>query len=170
MANGGTRQLFVDVVLLPFGGPGSVDVYLWPPGAAGGQGGEYGYFQAAGSDYADSISTPGPLPIITDPALSYTNSPDYVSGTTRLNFGQGEFRKTFVVTVNNDSMVEFNEDVLVHLKGVNGSPRVGPNPFANVTILFDDQPAGALDREKDLIEQIEDSGIEVLLVALLLAL
>src|SRR5205085_10504991 len=52
LAVGGTRQLYVDVVLMPNGGPGQVDVFLWPP--SGGLGGEYGYFQQAGSDYADA--------------------------------------------------------------------------------------------------------------------
>ena len=74
------------IAVIPLAAVAAIALVAIGAGAAGGQGGEYGYFQAAGSDYADSLTTPGPLPIITDPALTYTKSPDYVSGTTRLNF------------------------------------------------------------------------------------
>src|SRR5439155_16865536 len=53
----------------------------------------------------------------------------------------------FVINILNDPLVEFNEDFLVHLRRIPNNPPPGPNPIANVTILYNQQPAGALDRE-----------------------
>lgn len=137
------RRIYVDVIL-PTGQGGCVQAWLF-------SGGEYGYLAAAGSDYAEGAPFVGALPIITDPAVTYPPFQDYVPYTTNLTFGQGEFRKRFVVTITNDPLVEFNEDFIVHLRRCTpNDPPLGPNPFANVTILFDEQPTGALDREWNL--------------------
>jgi uncharacterized repeat protein (TIGR01451 family)/uncharacterized delta-60 repeat protein len=63
--------------------------------------------------------------------------------------------KTISITISNDTRVEFNEDLLVQLY-FNGSPpanlpaqtdrALGNIQTCVVTILFDDQPAGAVDR------------------------
>lgn len=79
-----------------------------------------------------------------------TPNSDYVSETGTLTWGQDDFNpKTITITVNNDSLPEFNEDLLLQLH----NPSIGHVGFiknANLTILFDDQPAGALDRTHNI--------------------
>jgi len=147
---GQTRNLYIDVMLLPRGGPGTVQVFVFPQNGV--FGGEYGYPAAAGSDYADALAPNdvGPLPIITDPSLTYSYFPDYLVYTTNITFAANQFRRRFILTVKTDPLVEFNEDLLVHLFPLNGEPPLGFNSFANVSILYNDQPAGALDREWNL--------------------
>jgi len=49
--------------------------------------------------------------------------------------------RTFYVTNINDSFVEFNEICVVELIDSRGAS-IGPNFFANVTILYEEQPPG----------------------------
>ncbi len=92
-----------------------------------------------GSDYAKP-DTANP------PALDFTS----VTGT--LNFGIGQLTATFNVPINNDGIVEFNEDMELQLFNASPAPPnapyslVGDNGIATLTILFNDQPAGAVDR------------------------
>ena len=152
-------------VLLPLGGPSSVRVTtfnhvrglgLWginnfPFGNLVGSSLSLGgsYTVDAGSDFAsDPVGGSEILanPIYTDPALStITNLSDYVARSFVLTMG---CRSEFTIAIENDSAVEFNEDIIVFLTAIGGNPPV--NPYAaicNVSILYKDQPAGAVDRE-----------------------
>src|SRR5262249_22156209 len=105
----------------------------------------------AGSDFAAS-PVGGfeilPNPLFTDSSLTtITNVQDYVARDVVLDFANTCRREAQIIIFNDDD-VEFNEDIVVELIPIPGNPPV--NPFAdlcNVTILTDDQPAGALDRE-----------------------
>jgi len=106
----------------------------------------------AGSDYALADAPrdyPGTLS--TDDLgqiRRITNSLDYISQTVTLTFAAGQSRQSVTLTVTNDNEVEFNEDIRVRLNSLgDNEPPLGANSTANVTILFEDQPAGALDRE-----------------------
>jgi len=151
-----TRTATMTVIRGP-GTGGSVDVQIGGFFLAGAQIGPLGLGASidwevmAGSDLA---VTPTPFqvwpnPNFTDASLSViTNYPDYEFRSFRLNFPQNACRLNVQVVITNDSEVEFNEDIICQLFPVGGQPTV--NPYAqqaNLTILFDDQPAGALDRE-----------------------
>jgi len=113
----------------------------------------------AGSDYAtpenpfyfsqqwDGSNPPTQIP---------RNIGDFTPVTGTLTWGATDGQdKTISITISNDTLVEFNEDLLVQLF-FNGSPPQNPPPQTdrtlgfiqncNLTILFDDQPAGAVDR------------------------
>src|SRR5262249_2974012 len=87
--------------------------------------------------------------IFTDPALgTNTDFPDYGAFSIVVPFAANQCRATVTINVANDSVVEFNEDIIAFLEHIPGELPVNPEgSMANVTILFDDQPAGALDRE-----------------------
>lgn len=101
-------------------------------------------------------------PAYTDPALSQiTNYTDYFSTNTVLQFADDECRKTLTLYITNDATVEFNEDIVLRLVGIRGE-MFQPNPWmaqATLTIMFHDEPAGALDREwnPDNISQTDPS-------------
>ncbi|MCL5097165.1 MAG: hypothetical protein M1608_06505 [Candidatus Omnitrophica bacterium] len=84
-----------------------------------------------GSDYAK-------------PDLDFTN----VSGT--FSWGQDDYTpRNILLPIIPDSTVEFNEDIFVRiflLPGDTATP-IGPVHISPCTILFNDQPAGALDRD-----------------------
>src|SRR5439155_24411990 len=89
-----------------------------------------------------------PNPPFTDPTLSpIINFSDYWPTQANLTFGLGECRKSVTLYVTNDNAVEFDEEFLISLSG--GSAALGPNSVGTVTIMYDDAPAGALDREWD---------------------
>ena len=81
-----------------------------------------------------------------------TPNVDYTSVTGTLAWGDGDYTtKYFSVPIFQDGIVEFDEDMLLQL--FNPQPNPGPPPsyvgdvgVANLTILFNDQPAGAVDR------------------------
>ena len=77
---------------------------------------------------------------------------DFATPPDRLNFGPGVTVATLTLTILDDSLVEFNEDIMLELWYPGGPGWLVPNPQAldcNVTILFDEQPPGALDRTWD---------------------
>ncbi len=99
---------------------------------------------------ADTLNT-FPLQAGSDYATPNT---DYTSVSGTLSWAMGDFStKTFAIPITNDSLVEFNEDMQVQLNNPQ-TPRTDSDPGnylgavsnATVTILFDDQPAGAADR------------------------
>lgn len=155
---GGYRLINIDVVLFP-PGSGSVRVRTSdrPAGAV-----LIGLLNfQAGSDNAEDPGGPGfdvwPNPVYTDPALTtITNYADYISTNLILSFST-ECRKRVTLLVTNDPTVEFNEDIVVWLEPLDQQPPTGLNDICYVTIVYDDQPAGAVDREwnPDSVEKSE---------------
>ncbi len=94
----------------------------------------------AGSEYA----TPD------KPSRKYGPNADFTSVSGTLDFGATEFDKWIDIPINDDTRVEFNEDLLVQLYFPDPPPTdkwLGNVRTCVLTILFDDQPAGALDRD-----------------------
>lgn len=96
----------------------------------------------AGSEYAT------PAENLT--AIPEGNSPDFSGANGELNWGQNDFvPKAITLTITNDNLVEFNEDLIVQLfieDPTTSDPRViGEADTARLTVLYDDYPAGALD-------------------------
>jgi hypothetical protein len=101
-------------------------------------------------------------PAFTDPALTrITNYTDYFATNLVLTFADDECRKTVTLYVTNDATVEFDEDIVLVLEYIDGE-EFSYNPWmwqSTVTIVYHDQPAGALDREwnPDNISQTDPS-------------
>jgi uncharacterized delta-60 repeat protein len=138
----------------------TVDVDVLLPSASGGRvrivagGSEWrgtprAYFPKTGSDYVNSVASIfQPQPDFTDGTPPVFDPQDFTAFSQDLTFGAGQFRQTVTITITNDPAVEFNEDISVQLEWLGGNePPVGQVSSALITILFDDQPAGALDRE-----------------------
>ena len=90
----------------------------------------YNFFPLqAGSDYA-------------------TPTNDFASVTGTLTFPKGETIEPLTIPIVEDSLVEFNEDMRLEIYWTksNSDPTVGEINYATLTILGDDQPAGAVDR------------------------
>ena len=149
-------------VLLPGGGPGTVRVHLtsgyrYNLGQSNDPGNDPSAFAntglplEAGSDYADEAPHTYPNTLRTDGSDPIFNGQDFTSqppgNSFDLTFASNETVRFVYITCTNDSVVEFNEDIHVLLEPLSQQPGIGPNPMATVTILFDDQPAGAADRE-----------------------
>ena len=158
--NAGTVN--IDIIFPP-GGPAQVDLDLSQL--------TYGFVVNAGSDTADVFD--GAIsPILIAPNPPYTDgSPDLFTtpdvdvsqvvpvnagraivdlggGNYRLTFGDRQRRFVVRIPVIDDDLVEFNEDMRMVLRGVDGQPAPNPNhQFAFFTILYDDQPTGAADRD-----------------------
>jgi uncharacterized delta-60 repeat protein/uncharacterized repeat protein (TIGR01451 family) len=110
-------------------------------------GGAYGFRLSAGSDYADTGNFLFPNTPLTDGSLPITNFMDLAVFSQRLDFPAGVKRVRTRIPINDDNIVEFNEDFLVYLSNPSGGAISPGGASANVTILYDEQPAGALDRE-----------------------
>lgn len=138
-------------------GAGSVDVDILNVGFTAGTvwvswtgvNGKGAYAPLPGSDYADPTGSAYPVPPFTDGTTGLPNPPDF-SPTNRMlvTFALNEGRRSVSIPILNDGIPEFNEDILIFLDrpGI-ADPPIGANRSARVTILYDDQPAGALDRE-----------------------
>lgn len=106
------------------------------------------YFPSIGSDYATEtmqIFTPDPL--FTDGTTNRATAQDFMAFTTNVTINAGQRRTRITIPIFNDNEVEFNEDIHVRLEGINQQPPIGPITEAFITILDDDQPTGALDRD-----------------------
>ena len=96
-----------------------------------------------GSDYATPANSIPPS----------AQTPDFFSQDGTVTWGGNDgLSKPITITITNDDLVEFNEDIVIRLgnithqnNGVNGGV-IGWVNTATLTILFDDQPAGAVDR------------------------
>jgi len=159
---GGYREFNIQV-LNPTGEAGSVRLrtkqYDPSPASFAIDSGRFGFLRSvlqAGSDFAEApfpYVFQGievfPQPNFTDPALTtITNVSDYFATNVVLTFAQDECRKNVTLILTNDPTVEFNEDIILILTRVPNNR--GVNSFgsiASVTIVQNDQPAGALDRE-----------------------
>lgn len=104
-----------------------------------------GFQLQAGSDYAtpDPV-TAGPIGIF----------PDFQPVQGELTWGTGDFNpKPITIPIYNDTVPEFNEDLLVNIypvPGASDNATVGNVSQATVTILYDDYPAGGLDDSHNL--------------------
>ncbi len=95
-----------------------------------------------GSDYATPIAVP-PDPVVFPPSSQpgdFTN----ISGT--VNIGARQVFAAISIPIVDDTIVEFNEDMHIRLHDPSGGA-LGQITTATLTILFDDQPAGAIDRD-----------------------
>ena len=143
-----TTTVSVDVCL-PGGGPANVSLRVGPPG------GRYAFPLMPASDYADGDDFSDayrtfPNTPYTDGTATITNPADFQFVDMQLNFPArgivGARRQTVTFTITNDTFVEFNEDIFIEL--YNNDQGHGINHgTATITILYDDQPAGAVDRE-----------------------
>lgn len=130
-------------VILPAGGPGEVDYRLFNGLERFTFGGV-----SAGSDDAHAGTRSIPAPLFTDGMTNSIDPGDYIGGTTRLQFGNNQTRVSVTNFIQSDSVVEFNEDFRIELRRAgNNQPPLGGNPTALITILYEDAPAGSLDRE-----------------------
>lgn len=134
------RDVIVDIIH-PSGTGGSVTVRIT------GSEDEPLYFPIAGSDYASGTTNQYREPIYTDGNTGFGSAQDFQPSVQTITFGQNQRRIRLQVPIFNDSEVEFNEDILVRLEGIGNEPPPVGNTTARITILTDDQPAGALDRE-----------------------
>ena len=137
--NEGTNSISLDIIH-PSGTGGNVDVTVV------GSEDELRYVPSSGSDYATDITRTYDDPLYTDGTTTNITAQDFVAFTTNVTFAPNEFRRTITIQILDDNEVEFNEDIFVYLEDVNGQPPIGANGSAWVTILDNDQPAGALDR------------------------
>lgn len=126
-----------------------------------------GWFLTAGSDHLQDPAAGfqvWPNPTITDASLSViTNFSDFNTNSFTITFGN-QCRFNFRLWITNDSEVEFNEDLFLELRQISGNPPVNPWGFlANLVVLHDDQPAGALDREwnPDNVETTPDQAFNL---------
>jgi uncharacterized repeat protein (TIGR01451 family)/uncharacterized delta-60 repeat protein len=96
------------------------------------------------SDYA----TPGGQPIFPDPAPGSSQPADFTPVTGSITWGPTENVIKFIdIPITQDDLVEFNEDFMVAIWVPPTTAVLGQLTTAIVTILFDDQPAGAVDRD-----------------------
>ena len=65
---------------------------------------------------------------------------------TNLTIAANQVRTRVTIPIIDDNEPEFNEDIYIFLDPVITQPPVGPIRVARITILDNDQPAGALDR------------------------
>lgn len=167
--NGNVRRLVIDVTLFPLGGPGSVTLVVSSLG--GGQlyfpvlfplinlepDPRYKYTFNAGSERAEAFEGQNATPFLGNvvwanpvnedlSSVTITNFSDYAPIQVAVAFPPGACRRAVEIIITNDTTVEFNEDLIVYLAGGGNIP-FGPQPYTTVTILQDDAPAGALDRE-----------------------
>ncbi len=100
------------------------------------------------SDYAHPVVQTHTNPTYTDGTTNFVTTQDFVLAAGTLQFAQGQRRRSVVIQILDDDVVEFNEDLLIRLIPVGGqNPGLGANSSANVKILYQETPAGSLDRE-----------------------
>ncbi|HXG47945.1 MAG TPA: Calx-beta domain-containing protein, partial [Methylomirabilota bacterium] len=113
-------------------------------------------FLNAGADFAEAEDPGGflgfnvwPNPTYTDASLStITNFSDYLATNVVLTFTDTIQRRNVLLVVTNDPTVEFNEDIWMVLEQIPNNPPVHSlGRYGSLTILHEDQPAGAVDRE-----------------------
>ncbi len=129
-----------------------IDIDIINPSGLGGSVGietranVYGYLVQDGSDYPEAQNFIFPETPYTDGFAGITNFIDYIPFDITVNFPNGTTRRTIRLVVTNDATVEFNEDVQLRLHDPDNQ-HVLRNALANVTIMYDEQPAGQADRE-----------------------
>ena len=91
-----------------------------------------------------------------DEGSDFATPADITTSTIQYSFSRNQTFVQHTITVNDDTLVEFNEDIGLDLRADPGNVAVttGPPPnlnhlgsSGNLTILFDEPPPGAVDRE-----------------------
>ena len=96
-------------------------------------------------DYNGSENSYNNFPLQADSDYATPNV-DYTAVTGTLSGGAGDYNaKPITIPIMSDGLVEFNEDMLLQL-WIPVNCVIGAVGTATVTILFNDQPAGAVDR------------------------
>ena len=112
----------------------TLNVGKQPPGSPGGD----TFALQPGSDYANP-NPPASVPRSSQP-------PDFPVVSIPVNFGPNVTDVTITLTNFQNNVVKFNEDYQLTLSAPQGCT-IGQVGTATVTILFDTQPAGAIDRD-----------------------
>ena len=136
------QSVAVDIIH-PSGSGGTVTLVV------GGVGREGDYSPGGGSDYASEAADTFTVPAFPSGTTSFTTAQDFTAYTTTLAFAQNERRKRVTINIFEDLDVEFNEDILIRLDPIftQNNPFPSGNFEARLTILADEAPAGAADRE-----------------------
>jgi uncharacterized repeat protein (TIGR01451 family)/uncharacterized delta-60 repeat protein len=100
-----------------------------------------------GSDYIDPTGITFDNTLYTDGTPLVLNQEDVRTTTFNVSYGQGQTRDSFQIPIANDGVVEFNEDIYMEIVGTSPPGLAGLNRFATMTICYNNQPAGAADRE-----------------------
>lgn len=129
-------------IIHPSGSGGSVIVHV-----VGSEDEVLPWFPGSGSDYASATANVYEEPIFTDGNTGFVGAQDFTASDTTITFAQNQRRIRINIPIFDDTEVEFNEDIFVWLEPVNNQPPLAANRTARITILCDEQPAGALDRE-----------------------
>jgi hypothetical protein len=122
-------------------GPCSVDYTV---------GGNPAVANSSGNNFALQPASDFANPNPPNPNIPSSQPPDFQTATGTLNWAQNDFApKSFNVTIIKNNAVKFNEDINVTLSNPQPQPQgavLGEVSRMTVTILFDNQPAGTLDR------------------------
>jgi len=110
--------------------------------------GRYVFPLQPGSDYTDPTRILFDNTPYTDGTATLTNSADYDPAPFTISFGANR-RDTIAIPITDEDITEFNEDIEIFIESIvpGSSLTFGPNRFGTATICYDDQPAGAADRE-----------------------
>ncbi len=133
---------------------GTIEVDVLHPSGSGGVvgweliGSDSGYPLSAGSDFAHFTAATYPNPVYTDGTTDFPTTRDFVVASGLLTFAPGQGRRAVNIQILDDDVVEFNEDLRIRLIAQGGqNPGLGFNSVANIKILYQENPAGSLDRE-----------------------
>jgi len=107
----------------------------------------YSFPLHAGSDYADDATRTFPNTAYSDGANTIVNQQDFNPFNLIVTFPQpnGDLFLDIPITLLNDNIPEFNEDIRISLERIPNNPPVGFGQFANATILNEDPAAGSAD-------------------------
>ena len=117
-----------DIDFLVGNGPNRNDVFSLQPG----------------SDYATPADPANPTVSAANNPLS-SQPPDFLSVSGTVTVPPVPGYAAISIPIIEDSLVEFNEDMIIRIHDPSGGV-LGQNTTATLTILFDEQPAGAIDR------------------------
>lgn len=136
-------SVIVDIIQ-PSGSGGRVIVHV-----TGSENETLPWSPSGGSDYASAGPNIFTEPLYTDGTTGFVGAQDFTSQDTVLVFQVFQTRGRITIQLSDDDEVEFHEDIYVWLEGIPipNNPQPSGNVDARVTDLYQEQPAGALDRE-----------------------
>jgi len=141
--NESAGEISIDIIH-PSGVGGSFDLYVY-----GVEERPLGWVPGIGSDYANRLPQAYGDSVYTDGATNVLTSQDFIWPILRTNISVAvnRSRTSITIPIVDDDEVELNEDIFIILDPLPNQPPVGPIRITRVTILDNDQPAGALDRD-----------------------